>query len=117
MITTERNNNPLIDRYLFDFKACTPKNGWAQIDTKQDASYFGTWANPSKRQVVSYCEGDITVLTGEDDADFVKMVKNTAEWNQERGHWIGIDPMGSEAIKTRFNDLGLGHLLHDEVTA
>ena len=46
------------DRYIFDFKLCTTGKGWAQVDTEQDASYFGTWANPFELKVVSYTEGD-----------------------------------------------------------
>jgi hypothetical protein len=35
------------DRYVYDFVLCTYDKGWAQIDTRQDASYYGTWTNPS----------------------------------------------------------------------
>ena len=35
------------DRYVYDFGLCTYEKGWAQVDTAQDASYFGTWANPT----------------------------------------------------------------------
>lgn len=31
------------ERYDFDFGECSYANGWAQIDTRQDASYYGTW--------------------------------------------------------------------------
>ncbi len=30
------------DRYTYDFGLCSYENGWAQVDTAQDASYFGT---------------------------------------------------------------------------
>ena len=30
------------DRYTYDFGHCSYENGWAQVDTAQDASYFGT---------------------------------------------------------------------------
>ena len=29
------------DRYVYDFGLCSYKNGCAQVDTAQDASYFG----------------------------------------------------------------------------
>ena len=31
------------DRYTYDFGLCSFEKGWAQVDTAQDASYFGTW--------------------------------------------------------------------------
>ena len=34
-----------LGRYYFDGQACRSENGWAQVDTDQDAHYFGTWAN------------------------------------------------------------------------
>lgn len=30
----------------------------AMVDTAQDASYFGTWANPTRLLILNYCEGD-----------------------------------------------------------
>ena len=32
------------DRYVYDFGLCNHEKGWAQVDTAQDASYFGKWA-------------------------------------------------------------------------
>ena len=50
------------DRYILDFGACSSKNGFAQIDTDQDASYFGMWCNPVSLRLVSFCEGDFTII-------------------------------------------------------
>lgn len=50
------------ERYLFDFRLCTPKKGWKQYDTNQDAWYFGVWVNRDKRVILTYAEGDITVV-------------------------------------------------------
>ena len=36
------------DRYVYDFGLCRYEKGWAQIDTAQDASFFGTWADPTR---------------------------------------------------------------------
>ncbi len=46
------------DRYVFDFKRCAPKDGWARFDTSQDAWYFGNWVNPLTLQLFSYTDGD-----------------------------------------------------------
>ncbi len=50
------------DRYRYDFEICTKKKGWVQYDTKQDAWYFGCWVNPARRLILTYAEGDITVV-------------------------------------------------------
>ena len=67
---TERSFNPMTDRYAFDFTRCTADKGFAQVDTGQDASYFGTWANPFDFKIVTYCEGDITIETAESADEF-----------------------------------------------
>jgi len=36
---------------------------WDQYDTDQDAWYFGVWINNKTRQVLSYAEGDVTLVT------------------------------------------------------
>lgn len=51
------------DRYVYDFKICTPAKGWEQYDTDQDAHYFGVWVNKARRQVFTYCEGDLVCVT------------------------------------------------------
>ena len=101
------------DRYIYDFKLCSTKDGWAQIDTSQDAHYYGTWANPEKLVVISYCEGDVTTNTADTPEEFVAEIRQIKEWNDENGHrFIGIDPGFNEELKRRFVDLGLADLLH-----
>ncbi len=51
------------DRYLFDFKYCMSSDGWKQFDTDQDASYFGVWVHIENRWTVTYCEGDLIIVT------------------------------------------------------
>ena len=34
------------DRYIFDHDICNFKKGFAQIDTNEDASYFGNFLLP-----------------------------------------------------------------------
>lgn len=100
-------------RYEYDFRLCSTSKGFAQVDTSQDASYFGTWANPSKLMIVCYCEGDLTIQTAETPAEFVKELENIRTWNTENGHrFIGIDPGFNEALAAKFCDLGLAHMLH-----
>ena len=100
------------DRYLYDFKYCTYAKGWAQIDTKQDASYFGTWTNPTERVIFSYCEGDTTHTQCSTDDDYKQALLELVAWNKENGYWLGIDPGFNPEMKDAFVKLDLGHLLH-----
>lgn len=65
---TNKNGNEVVrsfdgvqSRYFYDDKLL--KEGWKQYDTTQDASYFGVWVNVGDRKVLTYCEGDTTVVT------------------------------------------------------
>ena len=101
------------ERYEFDFDLCTPKKGFAQVDTGQDAWYFGTWANPFKLEIVSYAEGDVTIQTADEPEEFVDAIRYIKTWNDEHGHGFkGIDPMCVEKLEHQFIALGLGELLH-----
>lgn len=107
-----RDFQAMSDRYAYDFGKCTYEKGWAQVDTSQDASYFGTWANPERRQIFNYCEGDLCLTSCDTDEDFVKAIRETADWNKERGYWLGIDAMTTPVLLEKFHALGLGDLLH-----
>lgn len=101
------------DRYLFDFKLCTYAKGWAQLDTAQDAWYFGNWVNPTERKLVSYAEGDMAITTCETDEEFATAVREACEWHRQRDGRLGrIDPGLDPAMKATFEALGLGDCLH-----
>ncbi len=101
------------DRYQYDFNSCSTSKGFAQVDTSQDASYFGTWANPEELIIVCYCEGDVTIQTAENKNEFVGEIRNIKKWNEENGHrFKGIDPGFNKEIKNSFLSLGLSDLLH-----
>lgn len=100
------------DRYFFDTKMCAIQKGYAQIDTTQDAPYFGTWANPKKLEIVTYAEGDVTILQAENEKEFTEQIIRMAEWNIENGFTFGIDDMDSNDMKTRFVRLGLEKYLY-----
>ena len=103
---------PMTDRYAFDFRLCHFGKGWAQLDTRQDASYYGNWINPLTRQLCAFAEGDVTILTCGNDEEFITQVTETFNWHKERGYAPAIDGMCSESIITRFTELGLGYMLH-----
>jgi hypothetical protein len=109
-IGTMRGSNPMKKRSDFVFRNCTYAEGWVQIDTNQDASYYRMWCHPVKRQIVSYHDGHITITRCTDDETFVAEMRRTAELNREWGYWIGID--AGEDQRHRFIHLGLADLLH-----
>ncbi len=101
------------ERYEFDFGKCSIKNGFAQLDTGQDASYFGIWANPFKRIVFTYCEGDTTLEKAESDDEFAAHIHTIKKFYDDSGYGFkGIDPGFNEPLKAKFQAVGLGHLLH-----
>jgi hypothetical protein len=101
------------DRYLFDFDRCTYAKGWAQLDTPQDASYFGNWVNPTELKLCSYTEGDVTITTCTTAEEFAAEVRRACEWYAHNDGKPGrIDPGFGEDMKARFEALGLGDVLH-----
>jgi len=101
------------DRYRYDFGPCSYEHGFAQIDTAQDASYFGTWANPSTLVIFSYCEGDTTHTQCESVEEFAAELRSIDAWNVENGHGPArIDPGLNPAMKEAFERIGLADLLH-----
>ena len=100
------------DRYLYDFGLCSVKNGFAQVDTSQDASYFGTWANPFKFVIFNYCEGDCYTTKCDNEKEFVAEMKSIQIWNNEMGYSFGIDPGFNISLKKAFEEIGLSDMLH-----
>ncbi len=92
----ERSFDSMTDRYHFDFKECTLKNGWLQYDTDQDACYFGIWIHPGKMEIVTYAEGDITIVKCKDKESF------KAEIN-EMNDFYGEAPASIKTIDMKGN--------------
>ena len=105
--------NPSINRYLFDVTLCTAEDGWAQLDTTQDAPGYGNWANPFNRQVMIFQAGDETLHQAATDAEFVQAVRSVKTSQETCGHaFKGIDTMRSTRLRARFEALGLTDLLY-----
>jgi hypothetical protein len=101
------------DRYLFDFRKCTYEKGWAQVDTSQDASYFGQWVNPKERKIFAYIEGDLVLTQVDTDAELQAVFAEMKHWNEEQGHkFLGIDPGFGEGMKAALVSAGLEGYLH-----
>lgn len=107
------------DRYVYDMGLCSQKNGFAQVDTSQDAWYFGTWANPFKLALLTYAEGDVSLELADSPDEFVHMIRHMQRWNNANDShgFKGIDPGWpgrpmTTRLAHRFMNLGLGDLLH-----
>ena len=102
-----------IERYYFDFGECSHHLGYAQVDTSQDAPYFGIWTNPTTLTTVSYMEGDIYKDIAENVEEYVEYIRKMKADYDAMGRPIsGIDPMLNDEISNRFKEIGLGDLLH-----
>ena len=99
-------------RYKYDSLLC-PK-GYAQVDTWQDASYYGTWANPRTLVIFAYVEGDCYTTICETVEEFISEIMVIKEWNnrQENGGFKGIDPGLNPDNIQQWHAIGLGDLLH-----
>ncbi len=103
------------DRYRFDSGACAMSKGFAQLDTQQDASYYGNWANPFERRIVTFAEGDVSIRTFETEEEFVTGMRAFIQWTNDAGWtFFGIDcglgPRG-DALEAEFERLGFGEFL------
>ena len=93
-------------RYQYD--SGLPKD-FAQIDTKQDAEYYGNWASAERRVLFSYVEGDCTTTRCDTDEEFTSEVEKFVKWAGD--DFIGIDP-GLNGDRGGWYRCNLDHLLH-----
>ena len=71
----ERSFQPDLTRYDFDNQLLA--KGYLQVDTEQDASYYGNWVNLKTRRFVQFAEGDVTVIdfaSNEEMTDYLRNV-------------------------------------------
>ena len=103
------------ERYDFDRQLCWAKGStWAQVDTDQDAWYYGNWANPVTRSIVSYAEGDLTITRCDTAEEFCSELNRMAAWHAKQDSYLRIDP--KEKHQSLWLELGLGHLMADQLT-
>lgn len=103
------------DRYQFDFTLL--KDGFFQVDTQQDASYYGHWLNPIKRILVSFMEGDLIICRYENDEEMSEDLKSFDEFEREqigndKGIKIDIGLRDRENVLKMFANSGLTHYIH-----
>jgi hypothetical protein len=68
------------ERYEFDFERCTSKKGWKQYDTREDAWYFGVWVHEKRRLILTYAEGDITIVRCKTEASYHAELRHMADF-------------------------------------
>lgn len=102
------------DRYRFDFRECSPTNGFAQVDTSQDAWYFGSWLNPTALKYVEYIEGDVTRIQFESTEEMREYVESLHEWNKKMfgNKGVKIDPLLNAQIEKGLRAAGLESFMH-----
>lgn len=90
--------------------------GFAQVDTRQDAPYFGLWASARKRQIFCYCEGDISLTECDNDFAFALEMLRTIAFYDESGYGptrIDAYDWGHTLVVAReFARVGLWGFLH-----
>lgn len=85
-----------LNRYFFDDRVYRRGAGWQQWDTSQDASYFGVWVHRDLRQVLTFAEGDITVVECPDDEHFKAEIESMERcYGEAPPAAVGIDVDGS----------------------
>ncbi len=90
------------NRYDFDSGLCSAKNGWAQYDTREDASYFGVWVHLENRWIFTFAEGDATSVKCPTAELFALELARMAEaYGPPPPSMIGID---SDGTVTEFYD-------------
>lgn len=102
------------DRYVYDFGPCSAAKGFSQIDTEQDAWYYGQWANPTTFVIFSYCEGDCTTTQCENAEEFTAQMLKIEAWSKDHGYTCKIDDgrTDRDAVLATWTPLGLAHMLH-----
>ena len=63
--------------------------------------------------IFNYCEGDTTLKEGASPEEFAAELREVDAWNRAHGHGPArIDPGFDLMMKTTFEGLGLGDMLH-----
>jgi hypothetical protein len=99
-------------RYFYDSKL--PRD-FAQLDTNQDASYYGNWASAKRLTLLSYCEGDCVTTQCSTIEEFRQVIETFQLFCSKTGYQFkGIDPgwVQTDEVLKPWRNAGLAHLLH-----
>jgi hypothetical protein len=96
------------DRYQYDWGLC---RDFAQVNTSEDASWFGIWACPVRLVVFTFCEGDCTTVQCDTPEEFRAEMQAVRDFANRQGGFLGVDPGTDPAKAKAWEALGLGELL------
>ena len=109
-ITKQEIGSSADTRYIFDNRL---PSDYAQLDTSEDASWYGNWASAQRLTFVSYAEGDCVVTKCETVEEFKEEFKRFREFCDRIGYeFLGIDPGWNEPSKDSWLQIGLNEFLH-----
>jgi len=97
-----------ITRYAWD--EGLDYNEWCQLDTRQDASYYGHWINPFRLTFIGFAEGDITEVLCASESGFRSYLRNFFSFQQEMGYdsWIDMMCNNEQEKLVIFDRIGMG---------
>ena len=109
-ITREEFGSSADTRYIFDNRL---PSDYAQLDTSEDASWYGNWASAQRLSFVSYCEGDCTITKCDTVEEFKAEFQRFREFCDRLGYvFKGIDPGWMSPNKDQWHQIGLHEYLH-----
>jgi hypothetical protein len=78
------------ERYVYDDQLC--KQGFEQFDTDQDAHYYGVWVSIEHRAIVTYAEGDLSLVACASAELFKKEIEDLEKFHGKAPPMaVGID--------------------------
>lgn len=87
------------ERYVIDFADDFSAEGWEQYDTDQDAHYFGVWVNPAARKVLTYAEGDWSLVECADNGGYNAQIAGMNECYGEGRVCAVLDENGKTEVR------------------
>ncbi len=107
-------NRQNVERYAFDFDMCSSSHGWEQYDTSQDAPYFGTWAHERWRLVVTFCEGDLSLVSCPTGDAYRRELASMAETYGDAPHYATAIDMDEGTVTRLYAERPTGEEATDE---
>ena len=102
------------DRYQYDWGLC---RDFAQVNTSEDASWYGIWACPTRLVVFTFAEGDCCTVQCDSPTEFCEELRKVEAFANRQGRFLGVDPGSDPAKAEQWQALGLGDLLATPVPA
>lgn len=90
------------ERYAFDFD--NDFKGWRQFDTDQDAPHFGFWTRAATFQTLTYCEGDVTLVTCDDVKGYNAEIDDACRFYRAAAAFITYDGEPGHMTRTEYHE-------------